>query len=188
MSTFLFEEFTPWYRTGVSKMELVAFKIPLALREKMAETDLVKRDGEGQFIREAIREKLMALGYVVEDSLTFRASRKGVGGRPTHRAVQTAAIEVNSLNGSNGGAQKKKLKKLNLDDPKDVDIILKASLVAAGLTPPLRPPPSSTVVLPSDSASSPTGSNPAEKARAKALPKQAPKQPFSGHPKQRSSP
>lgn len=188
MSTFLFEEFTPWYRSAVSKMELVAFKIPIALRELMAGTELVKRDGEGQFIREAIREKLLSLGYAVEDDLTFRASRKGVGGRPTHRTVQSAAIGLNAVAPSTSKPSPSKPGKLNLDDPKDIETILKTSIVAAGLNPPLRSRPSSKAALPTDSASGPAGSIPSGRGHSKGPPKRALKQPSGGESKSDSSP
>lgn len=86
MSTHLFEEVSPWYRPGVSEMVLVAFRLSEALRDRMKQSPTYQRDGEGQFIREAIAERLRALGEDVPDVEVYRGPRKGIGGRPTHRS------------------------------------------------------------------------------------------------------
>lgn len=66
-------------------MVVVSMKMPESLRELVAKTDLAKDRGEGYFIREAVAEKLAKLGYVVAEEDWKPASRKGVGGFPTHR-------------------------------------------------------------------------------------------------------
>lgn len=157
MSTILFDEFSPWYRASVSKMELIAFKLPQKLRDAMSLTETVIRDGEGQFIREAIREKLVGLGYTIEEDLAFRGSRKGIGGRPTHR---TSVDPVSSTSALIEAERKKPVKrpfrKLDLDNPRDVETLAKAGMVAAGVTPRIRSAPSSRSVSPTGSTSEPS--------------------------------
>jgi hypothetical protein len=108
MSTPLFEEVSPWYRPGVSEMVLVAFRLSQDLRERMAASPTCQRDGEGQFIREAIAEKLRSMGVEVPDVEVYRGPRKGIGGRPTHRSklptVATLAGRVSDLKPVEPGA------------------------------------------------------------------------------------
>ena len=81
MSTTLFEEMQPWQRFRMATMVLVAFKIPEELRERVLATPQAKAHGIGQFMREAIAEKLGIEGRVLVDP----PSRQGIGGRPTHK-------------------------------------------------------------------------------------------------------
>lgn len=80
MSTTLFEEMQPWQRFRMATMVLVAFKIPEELRDRVLATPQAKAHGIGQFMREAIAEKLGIEGRGLVDP----PSRRGVGGRPTH--------------------------------------------------------------------------------------------------------
>lgn len=75
-------------------MVLVAFRLSEALRERMKKSPTYQREGEGQFIREAIAEKLRSMGVEVPNEEVYRGPRTGIGGRPTHRSNRQRMTDV----------------------------------------------------------------------------------------------
>lgn len=74
------------YTILMETMVPVSLKMPKALRDQMLRVAESREESEGQFIRVAVADRLRGLGEQVSDATLRRPSRKGVGGRPTHRA------------------------------------------------------------------------------------------------------
>ena len=75
----------PSYKGVVDKMVVVSLKMPSSLRTALNVAAAKKDESESHFIRMAVAERLQKLEEKIPADALRRPSRKGVGGRPTHK-------------------------------------------------------------------------------------------------------
>lgn len=94
MSTDLFQELFPWYRTAVDVLVPITFKLTPRLVEMIDEAQSLTGEGRAQFVRNAIAEKLAALDMPVAPEDRLAPSRKGVGGYPRQERAKRRRLEL----------------------------------------------------------------------------------------------
>lgn len=88
MSTVLLKINGGCYTLVMETMEVISLRMPKALRDAMTAVAAKLDETEGQFIRKSVAARLEKEGSGVPDDVLKRKSRKGVGGRPTHRTIR----------------------------------------------------------------------------------------------------
>ena len=127
--------------------EFVALTVKMkpALLEAVETAQAMTGEGTQQFIRNAIAELVRKKGIKLHQDAHLPRSRKGVGRKPAPSELPTERSRIAEV--------KTVPRKLDLDDPRDLETMAKAGMIAAGITPRLRPEASSKAASTTESKS-----------------------------------